>query len=490
MYVCVQGPERVMRAYNFNQDDFQNLLVRVVQRLSAPGELSDLIVNTLQEICQHFKFGCGVVYETDYTNTLQQRETYHLFDENVLPTKIDLGPEIDGVSLGEKFKRTIYASSAEQESANEHQFVFDLFPINTILLVPILDEGANLCGLLGLMDRRQKILLRESDIGVAETTLRLLANYVRLRISRRRVEMARASLINTLNNMGVDIYVNDFETHEILYVNESMAKPYGGLENMLGKKCWAALYSDKTGECEYCPQKKLIDENGKPTKVYSWDYQRPFDGSWFRVFSAAFNWIDGRLAHVVTSVDISENKHNEELITKLATMDVLTNLPNRRKLLSDFNEARTRLAKNGGEAYLLFFDLDDFKGLNDKYGHAAGDDFLAYVGSILLSDAHTDGHAYRHGGDEFVVFLDGISEKTVQRIVDNLLAHFETPWHINGEDVISRATIGIAKYPDDGLTLEELLYAADKKMYEAKHLGKGRAFFSNGTIVKPKPKAP
>ena len=63
---------------------------------------------------------------------------------------------------------------------------------------------------------------------------------------------------------------------------------YGGMGHFEGKKCWQALYKDKTGECEFCPKKHLIDENGLPTKVYSWDYQRPFDKCWFRVFSAAF----------------------------------------------------------------------------------------------------------------------------------------------------------------------------------------------------------
>ena len=65
-------------------------------------------------------------------------------------------------------------------------------------------------------------------------------------------------------------------------------------------------------ECEFCPKKHLIDENGLPTKVYSWDYQRPFDKCWFRVFSAAFAWIDGQMAHVITSVDIDHQKTIEE----------------------------------------------------------------------------------------------------------------------------------------------------------------------------------
>ena len=108
------------------------------------------------------------------------------------------------------------------------------------------------------------------------------------------------------------MYVNSHIIHDMLYANESMAAPYGGIEHFEGKKCWQALYKDKTGECEFCPKKHLIDENGQPTKVYSWDYQRPFDKCWFRVFSAAFAWIDGQIAHVITSVDINHQKTIEE----------------------------------------------------------------------------------------------------------------------------------------------------------------------------------
>ncbi len=94
-------------------------------------------------------------------------------------------------------------------------------------------------------------------------------------------------------------------------------------------------HTDKVKPCDFCPQPKLVDQHGEPSKIYSWDYQRPFDGAWFRVLSGTFRWLDGRLAHVVSSVDITENKNNEALIARLANYDPLTNLPNRRKLMAD-----------------------------------------------------------------------------------------------------------------------------------------------------------
>ena len=139
-----------------------------------------------------------------------------------------------------------------------------------------------------------------------------LSKEIAVREYKEREVRASKTLSSIMNNMGVDIYVNSFDSHDMLYANESMAAPYGGIEHFEGKKCWQALYKDKTGECEFCPKKHLIDENGHPTKVYSWDYQRPFDKCWFRVFSAAFAWIDGQIAHVITSVDIDQQKTIEE----------------------------------------------------------------------------------------------------------------------------------------------------------------------------------
>ena len=195
--------------------------------------------------------------------------------------------------------------------------------------------------------------MEAEDISFTYAVLASVANHVKLQLYQKRAEATDASLKTMMDHMGIDIYVNDFYTHEVLYANRSMAEPYGGVENLIGKICWKTLYTDKIEECNYCPQKNLIDEDGGPTKVYSWDYQRPFDGSWFRVLSAAFQWTDGRLAHIVSSVDISENKHNEEVIRQLAEYDSLTGLPNRYRLQLDCDKYLGD-TQNGVESFLRF----------------------------------------------------------------------------------------------------------------------------------------
>ncbi|MEA5003896.1 MAG: GGDEF domain-containing protein, partial [Christensenella sp.] len=244
------------------------------------------------------------------------------------------------------------------------------------------------------------------------------------------------------------------------------------------KKCWEALFPGQIGPCDFCPQEKLIDEQGAPTKVYSWDYQRPFDGSWFRVFSAAFVWVDGRLAHVVSSADITENKRNEAMIEKLANYDQLTGLPNRRMLIREC-EGRIDKATATEQGYLLFFDIDGFKAINDNFGHDEGDEFLIQLGKFFSSIPMIGDSIYRNGGDEFVAVLGGeaITKANIRSLVGFIHERFKKPWKLKTGEIYCSASIGVSCYPEDGTTAEELLKKADMAMYQVKKAGgKGMCF--------------
>jgi diguanylate cyclase (GGDEF)-like protein len=293
-----------------------------------------------------------------------------------------------------------------------------------------------------------------------------------MRVYQKRLENVHSSMTNMLNKAGVDIYVSDFYTHEILFANESMAAPYGGIDKLIGRPCWQALFSDKTGECEFCSRKKLIDQHGNPTKMCSWDFQRPVDGSWFRMASAACRWVDGRLAYVVSSIDITENKYNEMLIRRLAESDSLTSLPNRGKLLDDLDLSLKRMKKDAAHGYLLFIDLDDFKQINDTFGHLDGDALLRQVGHFLHNEKKTLGLPYRYGGDEFVIISEYKTADELVRIQDLLLEKFSREWQLNDHPVHCGISIGAVRIPDRNRSAVDLIHAADMAMYEVKKSGK------------------
>ena len=207
--------------------------------------------------------------------------------------------------------KPFYACRNQNTSWDDVDIV-DFYKVDSLLIRQIQDSEGKIIGFIGFGDREHAISFTDEELQMIHLILGSLSKEIAVREYKEREVRASKTLSSIMNNMGVDIYVNSFDSHDMLYANESMAAPYGGIEHFEGKKCWQALYKDKTGECEFCPKKHLIDENGLPTKVYSWDYQRPFDKCWFRVFSAAFAWIDGQMAHVITSVDIDHQKTIEE----------------------------------------------------------------------------------------------------------------------------------------------------------------------------------
>ena len=456
------------------------LLVRLFELLGSDVQNDDVVAQVLRETGAHFGFGCGFVYEADHTGTFHLSESftgYELPLQATFQLEERLGREEVQQFLNTPF--FIRIAPAETPSGNSREW----FASNTVVMSPVQDSRNHLVALVGMVDRRRHDHFSEDTLTAARMVLSLIAARVKLRVLQRQLDYAQQSLGGILDHLGLDVYVNDFYTHEILYANKSMAAPYGGLENMLGKKCWQALYTDKVKPCDFCPQPKLVDQHGEPSKIYSWDYQRPFDGAWFRVLSGTFRWLDGRLAHVVSSVDITENKNNEALIARLANYDPLTNLPNRRKLMADCEHLIQEACNTGGSGYLAFIDFDNFKQINDKEGHPAGDDFLVNVGRVLLSVPLIAEHSYRYGGDEFVFIFVNSEKALVIDTLHQLLQRFSLPRIYNGNTYICRASMGLAKFPDDGQRSSMIISMADRMMYQAKRMGKGIACFSDGEVV-------
>ena len=464
-----------------DRESNHQLLVRFFELLSATEQSDELVGQVLRETGKHFGFGCGFVYEADHTGTFFLKEFFTDYDLP-LSEPFQLEERLCAEEIKQFFEEPFFIR-IRPEAAADKSSERQLFASNTYVMAPVLDVRNRLIALVGMADRRLHQHLSEDTLTSAKMVLGLVATQVKLRVLQRRLDDARQSLGGVLDNLGVDVYINDYHTHEILYANKSMAAPYGGLKNMLGKKCWQALYTDKTGPCDFCPQPRLVDENGEPTKIYSWDYQRPFDGAWFRVLSGSFRWLDGRLAHVVSSVDITENKKNEEIIARLALYDPLTNLPNRRKLMADADRLIDEACATGGFGYMAFIDFDNFKQINDLEGHPAGDSFLVAVSRILQSVPLIAEHSYRYGGDEFVFIFSNVEKATVIKVLRQLLDYFTEQRFYNGNAYVCTASMGLAKFPDDGLTAEKVLGVADQMMYEAKSKGKGIACFSDGEIV-------
>lgn len=458
-------------------DTNRHTLTTLVDLVTERPVNTKSIQKALQLICQSYGFDGGAVYESDFQEHYCVQERYTPGDSRERSLLRLLGEPLSH----EKellLERVIFWGKGSSSPAIATQLL-ELYKAEAIAVAPALGEDQHLYGLLLFYSTKPWTIPAEQNREV-RSALSLLLRYLEARIYQRRLVQSRSLLENVLDNTNIDIYVNDFFTHEILYTNKSMAKPYGGVEKLMGRKCWQALFPGQTGPCEFCPQVKLTDDEGNPTKVYSWDYQRPFDGSWFRVFSTAFRWVDGRLAHLVSSADITDNIHNIELVKYLANYDQLTSLPNRRMLVEEC-ERRINNATDTEYSYLMFFDIDGFKPINDTLGHDAGDEFLVQLGAFFSGIPLLKNAIYRNGGDEFVAIVDGegVTKENIENLAGFIHQRFQNPWKLKKGSVLCGTSIGIACYPQDGNTAEALLQKADKAMYRAKKNGGRQTCFAD-----------
>ena len=293
------------------RENYNAFLLHFLERLNSCDSIEKKITESLTDICEYYGFKRGFIYQTDGFRYFYLKETVGNND-NVLRQRFEISEMTNQHVVRANGKNKPFYACRNQNTSWDDVDIVDFYKVDSLLIRQIQDSEGKIIGFIGFGDREHAISFTDEELQMIHLILGSLSKEIAVREYKEREVRASKTLSSIMNNMGVDIYVNSFDSHDMLYANESMAAPYGGIEHFEGKKCWQALYKDKTGECEFCPKKHLIDENGLPTKVYSWDYQRPFDKCWFRVFSAAFAWIDGQIAHVITSVDINHQKTIEE----------------------------------------------------------------------------------------------------------------------------------------------------------------------------------
>ena len=171
----------------------------------------------------------------------------------------------------------------------------------------------------------------------------------------------------------------------------------------------------------------------------------------------------------------SHLQNENETLAHQASHDSLTDLPNRAYFETRLTRTLRSLNKTRDKAAVLFLDSDRFKGINDAYGHAAGDAVLVAVATRIRAQLREDDVVARLGGDEFAILLTPLHKiEDAQRIADKIIASMLEPILLPGQVcVVTSLSIGIAVYPEHGTSAQELLSAADSAMYQAKRLDRG-----------------
>ena len=196
--------------------------------------------------------------------------------------------------------------------------------------------------------------------------------------------------------------------------------------------------------------------------------------------AGAFNEMVEKLSHREDSlqVELNERRHIEEKLSEIAHFDPVTNLPNRNSFDSQIARVLLNYKYEEEKFALLYIDLDNFKYVNDTFGHHLGDLLLSRIAQRMRKTLRQGDFVARLGGDEFVIIMSDFSDESqISEVAEKILAALQSPFALEGREVFIGASIGISICPTNGKDSESLKRQADSAMYLAKNMGKNNYQF-------------
>lgn len=260
--------------------------------------------------------------------------------------------------------------------------------------------------------------------------------------------------------------------HCILFANDAVSRTLGYHQEIFMNKGPDFLLSLLSGENRDAIASALNDQGNWEGEVL---IARAGDDA-ILVWLAVESLHDGQNDETRTLVrfsDISQIERSREQLEYMATHDALTRLPNRVLLFDRLAQSVRSSHRSGTLGALLFIDIDDFKEVNDVFGHHVGDMLLQTIAGRIRDSIRSSDTVGRFGGDEFLLIAENIHHfDEVLIIIQKLREQFEVPLNLNGILLKVTFSIGVAMIPDDGDDAEALVSAADKAMYAVKQKGK------------------
>jgi len=213
---------------------------------------------------------------------------------------------------------------------------------------------------------------------------------------------------------------------------------------------------------------------------FEWNYLRKNNEVFpVEVLLTPITYGEKKIIHVVWR-DITDRKQTEQQLQLIAHYDILTQLPNRSLFIDRFNQAISLSKRSKRMLAVCFLDLDNFKPVNDGYGHSVGDKLLVEVAKRISSCIREGDSVSRQGGDEFALLLCNLDTyRECEQLLLRIHTKLDTPYLIEGHVHKISVSSGMTIYPDDNSDLDTLLRHADQAMYQAKLAGKNKYHFFN-----------
>lgn len=270
----------------------------------------------------------------------------------------------------------------------------------------------------------------------------------------------REFLLDVIDGSDAHIYIMELESYKILYMNQALRKEFQ-LENPIGKICWQVLQRDMNGPCDFCRIPEILEGDGDSCL---WSQLNSVTGRVYQNYDRIVEK-NGKQYFIRSASDVT----NLALLSENATQDELTSMLNRRTGQKRLEEMLQQARTESKVLTLVLCDLNELKQINDLYGHLEGDRVLRYVADILKEQVSAEDLLYRLSGDEFVLAFYGKDQAQVEKKVENIQyrLRMERERHAIFYGVSCSCGI-VEEFPEDGHTLNELIAAVDRRMYEQK----------------------
>ena len=285
----------------------------------------------------------------------------------------------------------------------------------------------------------------------------------------------KSTLFALLSTIPVGVIFAD-RSH-IRYCNTAFRRMclLGASEEMVGMKNDAMLLRIGQIVAEADSFIKIISEILESRKLTEPKYVSLKDGRTLRLISNVVITPEsnGYLGRFWLFEDVTEEKKTLQQAEQHAELDALTSIYNRRRFDQDLQRLIAQAERDGSQLALMMFDLDDFKPINDQYGHACGDEVLRQVAQTLSPQLRRNEMLYRIGGDEFALLLVNPDDDELAILADRIVQTVHSlEVECSGAVAKVGCSMGISRYPLDATTLNSLLELADHAMYDAKQRGK------------------
>lgn len=259
-----------------------------------------------------------------------------------------------------------------------------------------------------------------------------------------------------LDGMDEIIYVSDYDNDELLYLNDS-GREITGAYDYTDKKCYEVMYGKKE-PCEFCQKM-----NVRKDSYHMWELDSEYLNKHLLVKNKQIQW-SGKQGNLTVCIDITEK---ENMRKAAASRDPLTGVLNR-KGFEEYVKHHMKKQSENKKSTLVMLDIDNFKMINDQYGHMEGDRVLKQMVKALHSVFRKQDAIGRLGGDEFLIFLKNMSNR---EMVETRLREFQKTFY-RGSEYYSTCSMGITLLEKDHFSYMESLNNADIALYRSKELGK------------------